>query len=95
MTIPHPERKAMRPGKVVGIYLGNGWNLRQACHGELNPARENRGENRHSDSDQNGRANPDAEAAVLWVVHCLMHGIERDHINSDDGESAEVHTSQP
>jgi hypothetical protein len=28
-------------------------------------------------------------------VHCLMHGIERDHINSDDGESAEVHTSQP
>jgi hypothetical protein len=53
--------------------------MRQASHSKLNPARENRRENRHGDSDQNRRANPDAEPAVLWVVHCSMRGIERNH----------------
>ena len=95
MAVTNPHGKPVRPGEVVGVYLGNGWNMRQAEYYELNPGSKNRRENRTSDSDQDGRANPDAQAAVLWVVHCLMHGIERDHINSDDGESAEVHTSQP
>ncbi len=79
VTVTNPQRKPMRPGEVAGIDLGNGWNRRQASHGKLNPAREYRGENRHRDSDQNGRANPDAEAAVVWVVHWPMCGIERNH----------------
>ena len=80
VAVTDPEWEPVRPGEVVGINLGNGRNMRQASHGKLYPARENRGENRHSDSDQNGRADPDAEAAVLWVVHCPMCGIERNHI---------------
>ena len=37
VAVADPERKPVRPGEVVGIYLGNGWNMRQACHGKLNP----------------------------------------------------------
>ena len=79
VAVTDPERKPVRPGEVVGIYLGNGWNMRQARQGKLKPGGKSHREYGHSDSDQNGRTNPDTEATVLWVVHCPMCGIKRNH----------------
>ena len=28
VAVADPERKAVRPCEVVGMYLGNGWNMR-------------------------------------------------------------------
>ena len=41
MAVADPERESVRAGKVVGVHHGNGWNVRQAGHGHLNPRRGN------------------------------------------------------
>ena len=40
VAVTDPERKTVRPCEVVWIYLGDGWNVRQAGYGKLNPGRE-------------------------------------------------------
>ena len=66
MAVTNPERKSVRPGEVVGIDLGNGWNMRQPGDGELDPGRErSRRESQCAIRCQDGWSNPDAEAAVL------------------------------
>ena len=79
VAVTHPERKAVRPGEVVGIYLGDRRNMRQAGSRQTQSRTREPRQNHHCDSDQNGRANPNAEAAVLWVVHCRVRGIEGNH----------------
>ena len=80
MAVTDPERKPVRSRKIVGIHLGDGWNMRQAGQLEFNPGRQNRAYNRDTDTDQNGGTNPDAEAAVGWVVHRAMRGVEGSHL---------------
>ena len=45
----------------------------------FNPGGEDRGQNHGSDSDENGGANPNPEAAILWVVDCGVCRIEGNH----------------
>ena len=41
----------------------------QTSYRNFNPGGEDRGQNTGSDSDENGGANPNPEAAILWVVY--------------------------
>lgn len=79
MAVAHPDGKAVRPGKIIRIDLRDRRNSWETRYRKLNPGRENRGQNHDCDSDQNGRANPNAEAAILRVVYCPMGGVEGNH----------------
>ena len=82
MAVTHPDRKPVRPREVVGIYLRNGWNMRQAGHGDFDPRRRDYREDRDTDSDQDGRSNPDTKSAIRRIVDGSVCRIERDHIAS-------------
>jgi hypothetical protein len=72
----------MGPCEVVGIYLRNGWNMRQPGHGDFDPRRRGHREDRDTDSDQDGRSNPDTKSAIRRIVDGSVCLIERDHIAS-------------
>jgi hypothetical protein len=82
VAIANPDRKPMRSGEVVGIYLRNSGNMRQPGHGDFDPRRRDYREGRDTDSDQDGRSNPDAKSAIRWRVDGSVGRIERDHIAS-------------
>jgi len=79
VAVTHPHRKPMRPREVVGIYLRNCWNMRQAGHGDFDPRRRDYREDRDTDSDQDGRSNPDTKSAIRRIVDGSVRLIERDH----------------
>jgi hypothetical protein len=79
MAVSDPERKAVRPRKVVGIYLGNGRNARLPGNGDLDPGRRNDRDDRDTDSDQDRRANPNPEPAIGRVMDGPVCCIECDH----------------
>ena len=83
VAVTHPDRKPVRPGEVVGIYLRNGWDMRQPGHGDLDPGRRDYRENRDTDSDQDGRSNPDAKSAIGRIMDGSVCRIERDHVASE------------
>ena len=64
MAVADPKRKSVRTSNVVGVHHGNGWNVRQAGHGDLNPRRGNQRCDQSGNSDQNRRTNPEAVAAI-------------------------------
>ena len=82
MAVTHPDRKPVRPCEVVGIYLRNGGNMRQPGHGDFDPRRRDYREDRETDSDQDGRSNPDAKSAIRRIVNGSVCRIERDHVAS-------------
>ena len=82
MAVTHPDRKPVRSCEVVGIYLRNGGNMRQPSHGDFDPSRRDYREDRDTDSDQNGRSNPDAKSAIRRIVDGSVCRIERDHVAS-------------
>jgi hypothetical protein len=82
VAVTHPERKPMRPDEVVGIYLRNGWNLRQVGHGDFDPRCRDYREDRDTDSDQDGRSDPNTKSAIRWIVDGSVCRIERYHIAS-------------
>ena len=43
VAVTHPERKAVQPCEVVGVYLRNGWNGGKSRYGTLNPSRPTAG----------------------------------------------------
>ena len=79
MAVAHPEREPVRSNEVVGINLRHRSNGGQASYRNFNPGGEDRGQNQGSDSDENGGANPNPEAAILGVVHCGVCHIEGNH----------------
>ena len=83
VAVTHPDRKPVRSREVVGIYLRNGWNMRQSGHGDLNPRRRDYREDRDTDSDQDGRSNPEAKSAIGRIVDGSVCRIERDHAASE------------
>ena len=85
VAVTDPDWKSVRASEVGGVNFGNRRNSRQTARGKLNPGSEDQGQNPNRDADQNGRSNPNPEAAVLWVMHCRVFCIERNHdLNSRD-----------
>jgi len=76
MAVTHPYGKPVRPCEVVGIYLRNSWDTRESGNGDLDPRGCDYREERKPDSNQDGRANPNAEPPVLRVVNCRVRSIE-------------------
>ena len=79
MAIAYPEREPVRPGEVIRKDLRDGRNRRQSGYCKLDPRGEDGGQDHGSDSDENGRANPNPEASVLGVMHCSVRSIEGNH----------------
>jgi len=79
VAVTDPKREPMRPSEVIGIDLRDRRNGRQASYRNFNAGGEDRGQNHSSDSDENGGANPNPEAAILWAVHCRVRSIEGNH----------------
>ena len=81
VTVAHPERKSVRPSEIVGINLRNRRNVSavRRPRTSIHAARAMRARITSADPDQNGWPNPNAEAAVLWIVHCPVRSIERNH----------------
>jgi hypothetical protein len=73
----------VRPCEVVGIYLRNGWNMRQPGHGDFDPRRRDYREDRDTGSEQDGRSNPEAKSAIWRIVDGSVCRIERDHAASE------------
>ena len=84
VAVTHPDRKPMRPSEVVGLYLRNGWNMRQPGHGDFDPRRRDYREDRDTDSDQDGRSNPETKSAIRRIVDGSVCLIKRDHITSEN-----------
>src|SRR6185437_6207574 len=82
VAVTHPDRKPVRSGEVVGIYLSDSGNMRKADHRELDPRRGDYREDRDTDSDHDGRSNPDAKSAIRRIVDGSVCRIERDHVTS-------------
>jgi hypothetical protein len=78
VAVTNPNWKPVRPCEVVGIYLRNGWNMRQPGHSDFYPRRRDYREDRDTDSDQDGRSNPDTKSAIRRVVDRSVCRIERD-----------------
>jgi hypothetical protein len=53
--------------------------MRQTDQSKLNPCRCKGAENRHRNSDENGRANPDPKTAIIRVVNGSMRSVEVNH----------------
>ena len=68
MAVTNPNWKPVRPCEVVGIYLRKGWNMRQPGHGDFDPRRRNYRQDRDTDSDRDGRSNPDTKSAIRGIV---------------------------
>ena len=90
VAVAHPDRKPVRSCEVIGIYLRNGWNMRQSGHGDLDPGRRDYRQDRDTDSDQDGRSNPDAKSAIRRIVDGSVCRIERDHIASEHPRLASI-----
>ena len=82
VAVADPERKAMRASKVVGVHHGDGWNVRQAAYGYLNPRRGHQRRNDGGDSDQNRRTNPEAVAAIRGIMNGGVFRVKLDHCMS-------------
>ena len=78
MAVTNPNRKPVRPCEVVGIYLRKGWNMRQPGHLDFDPRRRNYRQDRDTDSDQDGRSNPDTKSAIRRIVDGSVRRIEPD-----------------
>ena len=79
MAVADPERKAMRARKVVGVHHGDGWNVRQASYGHLDPGRSHQCDNHGGGSDQNRRTNPEAVATIRGIMNGGVFCIKLDH----------------
>lgn len=79
MAVAHPYGKSVWPREVVRIDLRNGRNTRHSGYCDLNPSGHDYGEDRDTGSDQDGRANPNAESTIRWMVNGLVRCIELNH----------------
>ena len=79
VTVAHPQRKAMRSGKVVGIDLRDRRNVGKPNQEDFQPCREHGEKRQQGSSDQDGGANPNPKAAIGWIMNGGVRRIERDH----------------
>jgi hypothetical protein len=82
MAVTNPNWKPVRPCEVVGIYLRKGWNMRLPGHGDFDPRRRNYRQDRDTDSDRDGRSNPDTKSAIRGIVEALCAGSNEINIPS-------------
>ena len=77
--VADPERESVGPGEVAGIDERDGWNMRQAGHGHLNPRRSHQRSDYGRNSDQNRRANPEAVASIRGIMNGGVFRVKLDH----------------
>src|ERR1017187_8318780 len=72
-----PKRKAMRPGR--GAFGGSRGRskVRQSEDCMLQPRKQERSKHKGEGDQEGSRTQPDAKAAILWIVNSLMCGVER------------------
>src|SRR5579864_5189952 len=78
VAVTNPKWKPVRPCEVVWVYLRKGWNTRQTGHGDLDPRRHDYRQDRDTNSDQDGRSNPDTKSAIRRIVNGSMSRIKGD-----------------
>ena len=77
VAVADPERKTMRPGKIVGVDLRDGRNMGIPGYGEFDPCRER--DSASTLAAIRRRPNPDAKTPIRRVVDSRMRRIKLDH----------------
>ena len=85
VTVAHPQREAMRAGKVVGIDLRDRRNMGKSNQEDFQPCRKHGEKHQQGGGNQDGGANPDAKAAIGGIMNGGVCRIERDHCLSPGG----------
>jgi len=79
VTVPHPYRKAMWTGEIVGKDLWDRRNMREPHKKKLDPGSKHRHRHQHSCGNEDRGPYPNANAAIRWIMNGSVCRIERNH----------------
>jgi hypothetical protein len=84
VTIPHPHRKTMRTGGVVGKDLWDRRNMRKSQKKKLDPGSKHGQSHQHRCGNEDRGPYPNAQAAIRWIMNGGVCRIERNHCTAPE-----------